>query len=183
MSYGWTGEKTRLVPLDKSAHLDNVVRWFNDPEVTQWMLTGDFPLTKIAEETWFDKRSEFPSQPTDLVLAIETLDGEHIGMTGLHAINHRDGTATTGTTIGDPGNWNKGFAADAIKTRSRYAFDVLNLRMLLSEVLEPNTASHKALQRAGYVEYGRLPRHRWKRGDYRDSILYVLTRETWRGQA
>lgn len=180
MPYGWTGDKTKLVPLDKDAHLENVVRWFNDPEVTQWMLTGDFPLSRAAEGEWFDNRMRFAANPTDLVFAIETLDGTHVGMIGMHAIDHRDGVATTGTTIGDPANWRKGYATDAIRIRSRYAFEVLNLRMLLSEVLEPNAASHKALQRAGYVEYGRIPKRRWKRGEYRDAVLYVLTREAWR---
>ena len=46
MGYGWEGEKIRLVPLDRDKHLENAVRWFNDPEVTRWLETGDWPLTR-----------------------------------------------------------------------------------------------------------------------------------------
>jgi hypothetical protein len=46
---GWSGEKVRLVPLDRSLHLDNAVSWFNDPEVTAWTLAGDWPLGRLAE--------------------------------------------------------------------------------------------------------------------------------------
>ena len=53
MSHGWEGEKVRLVPLDHEKHLDNALKWFNDPEITQWLETGDWPLTRGAEEEFF----------------------------------------------------------------------------------------------------------------------------------
>jgi hypothetical protein len=34
MAYGWEGEAVRLVPLERGAHLENALRWFNDPEIT-----------------------------------------------------------------------------------------------------------------------------------------------------
>ena len=42
MSYGWEGDKVRLVPLDKDRHLENALRWFNDPTITAWLETGDW---------------------------------------------------------------------------------------------------------------------------------------------
>ena len=53
MTHGWEGEKTRLVPLDRGKHLENALGWFNDPGVTQWLETGDWPLTRGAEEEFF----------------------------------------------------------------------------------------------------------------------------------
>lgn len=35
MAYGWTGEKVRLVPLDKAKHFENALCWLNDPDITQ----------------------------------------------------------------------------------------------------------------------------------------------------
>lgn len=84
MSYGWEGRKVRLVPLDKDRHFDNCVRWINDPDVTQWTLMGDFPLTRVAEEHFFDRMTR-PNE-TDVVFAIETLKEEHIGLSGIHEI-------------------------------------------------------------------------------------------------
>ena len=48
MAYGWEGELTRLVPLDKAKHMANAIAWLNDPMVTEWIAQGDFPLTQLA---------------------------------------------------------------------------------------------------------------------------------------
>ena len=60
--------------------------------------------------------------------------------------------------------------------RTRYAFEVLGLRLLLSEVMADNAASLRMLERAGYREVGRIPRRLWKRGAYRDVVLLALER-------
>lgn len=174
MAYGWTGEKVRLVPLNKEKHLENALCWINDPDITQWTLIGDFPLSRLAEEEWFEQAMR--QSDRDLVFAIETLEGEHIGFAGLHQISWRHGTAITGTLIGRKDLWNKGYGTDAVKVRARYAFEVLGLRMLLSEVMAENVASLKMLLKAGYREVGRIPHRYWKRGAYRDAILLVLER-------
>ncbi|MCX7686465.1 MAG: GNAT family N-acetyltransferase [Fimbriimonadales bacterium] len=172
---GWTGEKVKLVPLEKERHLENALRWLNDPEVTQWTLVGDFPLTRLAEEEWFDRMMRHSDR--DVAFAIETLEDEHIGFTGIHQISWRHGTGITGTLIGRKDYWGKGYGTDAVRVRTRYAFEVLGLRMLLSEVLVENHASLKMLLKAGYREVGRIPRRYWKRGAYRDVILLVCERD------
>jgi RimJ/RimL family protein N-acetyltransferase len=180
MAYGWQGEKVRLVPLDKSRHLDNAVAWLNDPEVTAWTLVGDWPLTRVAEEEHLDRmsRQAGPGQETDLLLAIETLDdGEHIGLSGLHRIDWRNGVAVTGTLLGRRDLWGRGYGTDAARVRTRFAFEVLGLRMLLSEVMAGNEGSLRMLRHAGYREVGRIPRRHWKRGAYRDTVLLVLERD------
>lgn len=135
---------------------------------------GDFPLSQLAEAEWFEQMMKQTER--EVVFAIETLAGEHIGFTGLHQIDWRHGVAITGTIIGRKDLWSKGYGTDAVKVRTHYAFEVLGLRMLLSEVLAGNVASLKMLQKAGYREVGRIPRRYWKRGAYRDAILLVLER-------
>ncbi len=181
MGYGWQGEKVRLVPLDKERHLANAVAWLNDPEVTEWTLVGDFPLGALAEEEYFEKvcRADPFASPPEITLAVETLDGEHAGFAGLHRIDWRHGVATTGTVIGRRELWGRGLGGDAARVRTRYAFEVLGLRLLLSEVMEGNDASRKMLLRAGYREVGRIPLRYWKRGAYRDAILFALERDAW----
>lgn len=176
MGYGWEGRAVRLTPLDKERHLENAVRWMNDPRVTEWLLVGDFPLTKLAEEEWLEaasKRSE-----SDIAFAIETLDGRHIGFSGIHNISFRHGFATTGSLLGEPELWGKGYGTDAALVRARYCFEVLGLRMLLSDYLDGNESSAKMQLKAGYVEYGRVPGKYWKRNAFRDHILTRLSRET-----
>ena len=51
------GDKVRLVPLDREKHLEHALKWFNDPEITEWLETGDWPLTRGAEEEFLRKLS------------------------------------------------------------------------------------------------------------------------------
>jgi RimJ/RimL family protein N-acetyltransferase len=182
MGYGWEGEKVRLVPLDKGKHLDNALLWLNDPEVTQWTTLGDWPLSRLAEEEFFDRmaRSGGPSPPTDVVFAIETLEGEHIGFSGIHNIHWQHGVGFTGTLIGRKEYWGQGYGTDSVRVRTWYAFEVLGLRLLLSNVLAENVASLKMLLKLGYREVGRIPKRYWKRGAYRDAILLLLDRDAWK---
>ena len=178
MAYGWEGEKVRLVPLDKGRHAANIQAWMNDPDLTETILSGDFPLTRAAEEAVLDRLSAEPEKhPTDVLFAVETLAAEHVGVCGLHRINYRHGVAVSGTIIGPPEARGRGYGTDAARVRTRYAFEVLGLRMLISEVFAENGASLKMLGRAGYREAGRLPRRYWKRGAFRDVVLMVAERE------
>lgn len=62
------------------------------------------------------------------------------------------------------------------RTRTRYAFETLGLRMPLSEALDGNEASIRMLRRCGYVGVGRIPRCCFKRVAYRDALLFALER-------
>jgi RimJ/RimL family protein N-acetyltransferase len=176
VAYGWEGEKTRLVPLERERHFENALRWVNDPELTAWTLVGDLPVARLAEERWFDKLAA--ESPNEVAFAVETLDtNEHIGFASLHQIDWRDRFAHTGTIIGRRDLWGRGYGGDAVRARTRYAFEVLNLRLLVSRVFAENAASLRMLARAGYREAGRVPRHHWKRGAYRDIVILVAERE------
>ena len=177
MAYGWEGEKVRLVPLDKGRHAANVQAWMSDPDVTETILSGDMPLTRAAEDEFFDKMCAAPdAHPSDILFAVETLGGEHVGICGLHQINYRHGVAVSGIIIGASGARGHGYGTDAARVRTRYAFEALGLRMLISEVFAENTASLRMLTRAGYREAARLPRRYWKRGAFRDVVLLVAGR-------
>jgi RimJ/RimL family protein N-acetyltransferase len=175
MSFGWEGDKVRLVPLDKSKHLDNAVLWLNDSEITAWTLVGDWPMTRLAEEDFFDRAMRETEKSVHF--AVETLAGEHIGFSGVDRIDWRQRVATTGTILGRRDFWGQGYGSDAARLRSRYAFEVLGLRMLLSELMADNIGSLKMLRKAGYREVGRIPRRMWKRGAFRDVVMMVLERE------
>lgn len=172
----WVGGRIKLVSLDPERHLDNAVRWLNDPEVTRWLLIGDFPITRLAEERWFQRMAE---SQTDVVFAIETLEGVHIGFSGLHQINFRNGHAITATMIGEREYWGRGLGKESARLRTRYAFWVLNLRLLEARVFPENQASIRMLRAVGYREVGRIPKKNWKRGAWRDTVIMVLLREWW----
>jgi ribosomal-protein-alanine N-acetyltransferase len=140
-------------------------------------LSGDMPLTRLAEADFLEKMCALPGpHPSDIMFAVETLGGEHIGSAGLNRIQWRHGVAVTGTIIGPQAFRGQGYGSDVARVRTRYAFEVLGLRMLLSEVFVENTASLRMLQRAGYREVGRIPRRFWKRGAFRDVVVLAIER-------
>lgn len=176
MGFGWEGRKVRLVPLEHERHFENCYRWINDPEISEHLLVNG-PISRLAEQDWFEKAAR--SDGTQIHFAIETLDGEHVGNSGIHRIDHHHGTCRTGSLIGRKDLWGQGLGTDAARVRSRYIFDILNMRMTLSSVLEDNPGSLRMQEKAGYEVYGRIPKRLWKHGRYRDEILTILTRERW----
>lgn len=181
MGFGREGKKVRLVPLERERHFDNCVRWLNDPQVTEWTLIGDFPLTRLAEQEFFDRVSKTDPQPPIITWAIETLteEEEHIGICGLHDLDYRHGVGHAGIFIGRVPLWSRRFGTDAFATLTRYAFDVLGLRLVLSEAFAENERSVRMLRACGYEVVGRIRARYWKRGAYRDMIQFALLRDDW----
>lgn len=179
MAHGWTGEKVRLAPLDKARHFENALAWLNDPDLTVWTLVGDFPVARLAEEAWFENAMKQPPLGgAQVTFAVETLAGEHLGLCGMHNIDWRHGVGETGTIIA-PHFRGQGYGSDAVRVRTRYAFEVAGLRLLLSQAFVDNIPSRRALLAAGYREVGVIPQRHWKRGAYRDMIQLALLREWW----
>ena len=175
MAYGWEGEKVRLVPLDRAKHLDNALKWFNDPEITEWLETGDWPLTRGAEEEFFNAAER--AGRGSVQFAVESTQGEHVGFSGLRSIDWQSRVAVSGSVIGRMDLWSKGLGSDAARVRNNYAFDVLGLRLLIATVIADNSRSLAMLARAGYEEVGRVPERYWKRGAYRDQVILALRRQ------
>jgi len=177
MAFGIEGARLRLVPLDADRHFENCYRWVNDPGVTNQLTFGHFPITRLQETEAFDKLQR-PSD-TEIVWAIETLDGRHIGQSGLHRISLLHGTAVSGSFLGDTSDRGQGFGTEAAQLRARYAFQTLGLRMLYSEYFEGNIGSQRMQEKTGYQTWGVKPTAEWKNGEFRDLVQTYLSRERW----
>ena len=177
MAFGVEGTRVRLVPLDADRHLENCYRWVNDPGVTDQLAIGHFPSTRVQEADFFEKLQR-PGD-SDIVWAIETLDGRHIGMSGLHQISLLHGTAKSGSFLGEPGERGQGFGTESATLRSRYAFMTLGLRVLYSEYFEGNIASQRMQEKCGYQTWGVKPAAEWKNGQFRNLVQTYLPRDRW----
>lgn len=176
MAFGYQGERIRLVPVDAERHLENYYRWLNDPEITDGLLIGHRPITRVWEE---DYVRSIGTDPSVVSFAIETLEGQHIGATGIHRIDHEHRTAETGIFIGEKSFWGQGYGVDVVRTRTRYCFNQLGLQMLRTSHLQGNLRSRRMLEKAGYREIGVWPKRFWRNGSWRDEHLFALLREDW----
>ena len=103
--------------------------------------------------------------------------GELIGVMGLHQINAKDGTAVTGSFIGEKQYWSKGYGTEAKKLVLGYAFNTLNLRKIRSMVYYFNGRSKRCLEKCGYHQEGVLERQNYRNGKYVDEILMAIFKE------
>jgi RimJ/RimL family protein N-acetyltransferase len=144
----------------------------NDPAVSD-NLTIYLPKPLQSQEAFFGGANLNGSK--DVILVME-VSGEFIGMMGLHDIDHRHGTATTGAWMGRPFQ-GKGYGVEAKMLLLEYAFNTLNLRKVCSNVFEFNSPSLKYSGKCGYKEEGRLRKHIFARGQYWDKVQLAVFRE------
>src|SRR5438093_5729475 len=76
------GRLVRLRALER-ADVERAYMWVNDREVTQYLLLR-YPMSRGQEEKYLTEAAEQGNSHSEIRLAIETKDGVHIGMCGLH---------------------------------------------------------------------------------------------------
>jgi RimJ/RimL family protein N-acetyltransferase len=172
----WEGAKIRLVPMCVEKHCDNYVEWMNGDGVGDWMIMSELPTTWHEMKVWLEKRGSIKNEAR---FAIETLDGRHVGSASLQQIDWFNRTAISGLFIGPTAERGKGYGLDAAMVRSKYAFEVLGLRMIYSEVLADNVAIISLLEKIGYKKCGCKPAFIWKRGEFKDVTILALSKEDW----
>ena len=167
------GERVRLGPPNAEM-LPTFIRWFEDTEVTRY-LTLRFPPSPKMEEEWFDRAARSDS---DILWAI-TVEEKLIGTLGIHAIDWPNRRAATGTLLGEKSEWRKGYASEAVRLRTRFAFIELGLEKLTTKVFLENTGSRRALEKAGYKQFGLTRRDEFRHGKWHDMWLAEVLREEW----
>jgi RimJ/RimL family protein N-acetyltransferase len=168
------GRKVILRPVEER-DIPNMQRWINDQEVIRGTLQF-LPVSETGEREWLER---IRKDANAVMLAIETHAGRHIGTIGLFGISWRDGTAHTGTLIGEPDCRGKGYGTDAKMALLHYAFHTLNLRKICSSSLEFNAASLHYNLKCGYQEEGRRKQQFFRDGRYWDEIKIAVFREDW----
>jgi RimJ/RimL family protein N-acetyltransferase len=163
------GDRIYLRAIEQS-DIEPCYRWMNDREVTQYILAGKWPLSRLAEQAWVDRAAR-GENPNDRALAICLRDGgRHIGNTGLHRIDWHSRTAVLGILIGEKDCWGQGYGTDAVRTLVRYAFEDLNLRKVSLSVLAHNGRAVRCYEKCGFVREGCRRAQYYKDGRYVDDI-------------
>lgn len=169
-----SGKRVVLRPVMEK-DLPLFVKWINDPEVSQF-LSVYFPMMEADEKSWLENLPK--RKPGNIVFTI-VVDGKAIGNIGLHGIEMKDRTATTGTFIGEKEYWGKGYGTEAKMLLLNYAFNTLNLRKICSAAIAFNTRSINYSLKCGYEIEGKLRDHTYRHGKYWDHILFAVFREKW----
>ncbi len=165
------GNKTRLREK-KFTDVRNDYRWQSDAELARLDATP-VPVTSFSLYL-LDYATALNQAGADRYpLAIETLEGKHIGNCTCYDIDEKKGEAQVGIMIGNRDYWDKGYGADAFKVMVDHVFRMTSLNRLYLKTLEWNVRAQKCFSRCGFTPCGHL-----KHNGY-NFLLMELKREEW----
>ncbi len=150
----------------------NDYSWEIDPELAHL----DAAPVLGASYSWYMldyiKELETPS-PNSYRLAIDTLEGQHIGNCSYYNVNRTRGETELGIMIGVRDYWDKGYGTDVINTLVNHIFCQKHFKRIYLKTLESNIRAQKCFQRCGFNIYGHS-----ERGKYSFTLM-ELHRKDW----
>jgi RimJ/RimL family protein N-acetyltransferase len=165
------GSKVRL----RKKKLSDVRRdytWQSDPELARLdaapVLTVPFSVYLLDYSSGIHR-----PKPNRYPLAVETLEGRHIGNCTCYDIDEKKGEAQLGIMIGDRAYWDRGYGTDTVNTLVNHIFLTTGLRRLYLKTLDWNLRAQKCFQKCGFTPCGHLIRN----GN--NFVLMELKREQW----
>lgn len=162
----------------ETGDIERMTRWINDREV-QHFHSARYPWSLAAEEAFMGPRIARPIAFGEVLFAIETKDGVHIGSCGLHGASPEDRRAELGIMIGEKAYWSKGYGTDAVATMVRFAFGEMDLNRVELHVFDFNARGIAAYRKGGFVQEGRLRQHHYQDGAYHDVVVMAVLRDEW----
>ena len=165
------GEKVR-VREKRVKDIQNEYSWRVDPELSR--LDATKPMTMSYEDFFRYSKEEmqFPNYRSKR-LAVETLEGVHIGNIMYYDLNMQNSQAELGIMIGDKGYWSSGYGTDTVSTMLRHLFTILELDRVYLHTLSWNYRAQASFAKSGF----KLVRN-VKRGG-QDFILMEVLRSDW----
>ncbi len=143
----------------------------NDPYIARYLgRTFPQPYTRADAERWL---AEQTGGETTGQFAIE-VNGELAGGIGfIVGSAERAGTATIGYWLGRR-YWGRGVMTEAVGSATQWAFENLRVRRIWANVMEPNLASARVLEKSGYFLEARLRGAIVdRRGAIHDELIYA----------
>lgn len=173
------GERVILGPI-KREYIESFLKWFNDPEITQYLVIYR-PMTRMAEEEWMENLKN-REDTIHFSIVIPNDDGTErlIGNCGIHKIDWKNRVGEVGITIGEKEYQNKGYGTEALRILLDYGFNTVNLNRLELSTYDFNVRALESYKKVGFVEEGRKRQYMWINGKYHDMIIMGILAEEWR---
>jgi len=165
------GKKTRLREK-KLSDVRNDYRWQVDPDLAK-LDAAPVLITSFSLYLLDYAAALHQSQANRYPLAIETLEGKHIGNCTCYDIDENKREAQIGIIIGNRDYWDKSYGADVINTLVDHVFRTTQLRRLYLKTLDWNLRAQKCFAKCGFMLFGHLSRNGY------DFTLMELKREQW----
>ena len=166
------GKNVNLRIMEKE-DLPLIAEWFNKPEVF-----GEYnPLHQVSR-TEAEKMFENPHEEKSFI--IEKKDGSKIGFIGHFYVLHVAGKQLEIGYSLVPNERGKGYGTEAAQLMVDYLFLSKDTMRIQAQTDPRNVASHKLLEKVGFMKEGTLRKSFFMRGEWRDSYIYSILREEWK---
>jgi len=156
--------------------LECTLRWHNDAELYKTLIGSFHYVSRETEEQWLRKKQVFSSDEINLAIC-RSADHKHIGNLYLRDIDWISRHAMLHIFIGERQNRSKGYGQEAMHQVIAYAFGELGLHRLYLFVLEENHPASHVYEKCGFIVEGRLRKHVFKAGQFKDVLLMAVNSE------
>jgi RimJ/RimL family protein N-acetyltransferase len=147
-------------------------RWFNDPEVTEFLVVR-YPLSHATEREFIEGAHSIAYNRASF--GVETLaEGRLIGGVSLEHANPENRSATLGIALGDKTFWNGGYGTDTMRTICRFGFEMMNLHRIELDVYASNARARAVYEKVGFKDEGLRRDALFKYGRYHDLVVMGL---------
>lgn len=140
----------------------------NDMDLQESLMAQPKPNSNQQVRQWLIEKST-RDDAVFFVIA-DTATNHAIGFVQLVEIRPLHGIGYLGICVA-PNHQSCGAGSAAIGLLEEYVIDVFNIRKILLHVLHRNTRAIGFYDKHGFVETGRLRKHFYSRGRYRDVII------------
>lgn len=176
----WIGDKVQLRAREPEDVQAIPVQENTADERSGWMIMP--PRSRIATKKLFEEAAEqHPGPETlefDLAIA-RRADNLMVGGINVNEVDQINGTFAYGVGLISEHKGN-GYAAEAVLLVLRFMFYERRFQKCEAHVYDYNSASISLHRKLGFVEEGRLRRHLFLAGEYRDELVFGITVDEFR---
>ena len=153
----------------RDSDLASLVKYANNYNIAKF-LTNQFPHPYTDEDGRKFISNVANNDPIN-VFAIE-VNGEAAGAIGIFPqTDVHEKNAEMGYWLAEP-FWGNGIITRAIKQTVEYGFKTFDITRIFARPFSTNLASHRVLEKAGFVCEARLKNALYKNGSYMDELIY-----------
>ena len=125
--------------------------WRTDEELATLDATRPLRMAFNDFVRYTREEIDYPS-PRSRRLAIDTLDGKHIGNCMYYDIDLNRGQTELGIMIGDREYWSRGYGTDSVNTLLKHIFSSTSISRVYLHTLEWNQRARNSFAKSGFKE-------------------------------
>ena len=163
--------KNIILRNKKIEDVKNDFIWRTNEELSRLDATSPIKLSIEEFRRCSQQEIDFPSM-SSVRLAIDTIDGEHIGNIMYYDIDIRKSQAELGIMLGKE-YWGKGYGLEALLLLINHIFSKTSIKRIYLHTLDWNLRAQKAFKRAGFLIKDKIDRGK------QEFILMEVLKENW----